>query len=127
MKTAVAEAQATLPAYWAAIEEKNPAYSAFALNVITSSERYTEEHVWLVDIRRTDDGNFVGTIPAAHEIDDGFTPGYMVAFQASHIADWRFEYDGKIYGAYTTRAMLNLAPDAEIDNIRARFHESPVP
>jgi uncharacterized protein YegJ (DUF2314 family) len=104
-----------------------PAYSDFALNVTTTSDRYTEEHVWLVDIRQADDAHYAGVVPEDHEIRDGLETGDMIAFRPEQIADWRFREDGKFRGAYTTRAMMNLAPDAKIDNIRAMFHDSPVP
>jgi uncharacterized protein YegJ (DUF2314 family) len=127
MKAAVAEARETLPAFWTAFESGDPAYSAFALNVITVSDRYTEEHVWVVDIRQVQDGSFSGVVPEAHVIHDGFAPGDLIAFQPEHVADWRYDEDGKYRGAYTTRAMLGQVPNADIDNIKAMFHESPLP
>ena len=127
MKEAVADARETLPVFWEAYESGNPAYADFALNVATSSDRYTEEHVWLVDIRQADEAHYAGVVPDDREIRDGLTPGDMIAFRPEQIADWRFREDGKFRGAYTTRAMMNLAPDANIDNIRAMFHDSPVP
>ncbi|WP_321488918.1 DUF2314 domain-containing protein [uncultured Hyphomonas sp.] len=127
LKEAVADARETLPVFWEAYESGNPAYSDFALNVTTLSERYTEEHVWLVDVRQVNGEHYAGVIPEDREIRDGLTPGYMIAFLPEHIADWRFREDGKFRGAYTTRAMMNLAPDANIENIRAMFHDSPVP
>lgn len=127
LKEAVSEARETLPAFWEALESGNPAYSDFALNVTTTSDRYTEEHVWLTGIRQVDDEHYAGVIPEDHEIRDGLSSGDMIAFRTGQIADWRFKEDGKFRGAYTTRAMMNLAPDAKIDNIRAMFHDSPVP
>ena len=127
MKEAVAEARQTLPVFWDALESGNEAYSDFALNVTTSSDRYTEEHVWLADIRQVNDAHYAGVVPEDHEIRNGLEAGDMIAFRPEQIADWRFRDDGKFRGAYTTRAMMNLAPDAKIDNIRAMFHDSPVP
>jgi uncharacterized protein YegJ (DUF2314 family) len=127
LKAAVTDARETLPVFWAAFESGNPAYSDFALNVTTTSDRYTEEHVWLVNIRDVDGEHYAGAVPKDHEIRDGLKPGDMIAFLPEHIADWRFREDGRFRGAYTTRAMMNLAPDANIDSIRAMFHDSPVP
>ncbi|MCA8893407.1 MAG: DUF2314 domain-containing protein [Hyphomonas sp.] len=127
LKEAITDARQTLPVFWEAYESGNPAYSDFALNVTTGSDRYTEEHVWLTDIRHVGGEHYAGVIPEDHEIRDGLAPGDMIAFLPEQVADWRFRQDGKFRGAYTTRAMMNLSPDANIDNIRAMFHDSPVP
>ena len=127
MEQAMAEARETLPVFWDAFESDNPDYSYFALNVTTVSKRYTQEHVWLVDIRHVNDGQYAGVIPQEHEIEDGLTPGDMIAFLPEHIADWRYKEDGRFRGSYTLRAMLDLAPNADTSNIRATFHDRPVP
>ena len=127
MKEAVADARSTLPVFWEALESGDPACSDFALNVTTRSGRYTEEYVWLADIRQVNGEHYAGVVPEDREIKDGLTPGDVIAFLPEQIADWRFREDGKFRGAYTTRAMMNLAPEAKIDNIRAMFHDSPVP
>ena len=127
MKNAVAEGQATLPAFWDAYHSGNPAYSDFALNIVTPSPRYSEEHVWLVDIRPSGEAAYSGRIPEQDEIEDGLAPGEIITFGAGQIADWRYKEDGKYRGAYTSRAMLGLAPTANLDNIKAMFHDSPLP
>ncbi|MEZ5952796.1 MAG: DUF2314 domain-containing protein [Hyphomonas sp.] len=127
MRKAVSDARGTLPVFWEAFDSGNEASSDFALNVTTRSRRYTEEPVWLVDLKLMPGDLYAGTIPDDHEIKDGLKPGEMIAFAPEDIVDWRFRKDGKFYGAYTTRAMLDLAPGARTDNIRAMFHDSPVP
>ena len=51
----------------------------------------------------------------------------LIIIGAGQIADWRYKEDGKYRGAYTSRAMLGLAPTANLDNIKAMFHDSPLP
>ncbi|MCA8903122.1 MAG: DUF2314 domain-containing protein [Hyphomonas sp.] len=126
MKTAVEEARQTLPVFWDAYRSGDGAYSNFALNVVTQSKRYDAEYVWLVDIKERE-GRLEGTVPEDHEIDDGLKSGTVIAFLPGQIADWRYREDGRTRGAYTTRAMLDLAPNADTSNIRALFHDSPVP
>ena len=126
MKTAVDAARETLPVFWQAYADEDPATTGFALNVVTPSKRYMAEYVWLVDITE-EDGRYTGIVPPDHEIDDGFASGDAVDFLPGQIADWRYREDGKFRGAYTSRAMLDLAPGADTSNIRALFHESPVP
>ncbi len=123
----VREAQQTLHGFWEGYEYGNPDYYDYALKVTTDSGQYTEEHVWLVDIRHVEGEHYAGAVPEDHEIRDGLAPGDRIAFLPEQISDWRFREDGKFRGAYTTRAMMDLAPDAKIDNIRAMFHDSPVP
>ncbi|HPE47514.1 MAG TPA: DUF2314 domain-containing protein [Hyphomonas sp.] len=126
MEAAVDEARASLPVFWDAFNSGDAAYSDFALNVITPSKRYTAEHVWVVDIREAG-GRYHGTITKDHEMDDGFASGDEVDFLPGQIADWRYKEGGRFRGAYTSRAMLDLAPGADTGNIRALFHDSPVP
>ncbi len=126
MKTAVTEGKGTLPVFWQAFNGGDIGQSEFALLVVTPSERQTEEYVWVEAITQLESG-YRGLVPQEHEMKDGFKPGDAIDFAASDIADWRFKENGKYRGAYTTRAMMGLAPNANIDNIRALFHENPVP
>jgi len=126
MKAAVASGQETLPVFWDALESDNAAQSNFMLLVVTPSQRYTEEYVWVENVTEILTG-YRGTVPEEHEMQDGFKGGDTIDFIAGDIADWRYKEDGKYRGAFSTRAMMDIVPNAEIDNIKALFHDEPLP
>ncbi len=126
MKAAVESGKETLPAFWEALESGNADQSNFMLLVVTPSQRHTEEYVWVENVTEILTG-YRGIVPDEHEMEDGFKGGDTIDFIASDIADWRYKEDGKYRGAFTTRAMMGLAPNANIDSIKALFHDEPLP
>lgn len=128
---AMAEARLSLPHYWAAQGNDTPDLSGFRLKVTTLSKRYTEEPVWLIDIKQTAPGQYAGTFPPEHDgTEDGFTPGDIKAFLDEHIVDWQYKDGDKFRGGFTTRAMFEIARNAtgnEMTAMRDRFHDHPLP
>ncbi len=115
VQEAVAEARTSLPVFFDAWQSENEAYSDFRVTVIMPSDGYGRDYVQLSNIRREFAG-FVGEQSSGKEI----------PFLVADIADWQFK-DGEQYrGAFTRRAMFDMT-DADISNIRARFHEEPLP
>lgn len=115
MQTAVADARATLPVFFEAWQSGADGYSDFRVTVIMPSSAYGRDYEELMNIRQEFAG-FVGETSGGSE----------VPFLTADIADWRFK-DGERYrGGYTRRAMFDMT-DADIDAIRDRFHEEPLP
>ena len=115
VQNAVADARASLPVFFEAWQSENEAYSDFRVTVIMPTDVHGRDYVELSHIRREFAG-FIGEQSSGKE-----TP-----FLTADIADWRFK-DGQQYrGAFTRRAMFDMT-DADISNIRARFHEDPLP
>ncbi len=115
MQNAVAEARSTLPVFFEAWQTQAEGHSDFRVTVIMPSSAYGRDYVELSDIRQ----DFAGFIGAT-------SGGKEVPFLTADIADWRYK-DGERYrGGYTRRVMFDMT-DAEIPNIRAQFHEEPLP
>ncbi|MCR9268409.1 MAG: hypothetical protein ACX94B_04225 [Henriciella sp.] len=115
MQNAVAEARSTLPVFFEARRSGNAAYSDFRVTVIMPSSAYGRDYEELSNIRQEFAG-FIGETSGGKE----------VPFLTADIADWRFK-DGERYrGGYTRRVMFDMT-NAEIPNIRAQFHEEPLP
>ena len=115
VQNAVAEARATLPIFFEAWQSGDAAYSDFQVTVIMPSSAYGRDYEALSNIRREFAG-FIGETAGGKE----------VPFLVADIADWRFT-DGERYrGGYLQRAKFDLT-DADIPNLRALFHEEPLP
>ncbi|MEL6665244.1 MAG: DUF2314 domain-containing protein [Pseudomonadota bacterium] len=115
MQNAVSEARETLPVFFQAWQSDNEAYSDFRVTVIMPSSAYGRDYEELTNIRQEFAG-FIGETSGGTE----------VPFLTADIADWRFK-DGERYrGGYTRRVMFDMT-NAELPNIRDRFHEEPLP
>lgn len=115
MQRAVAEARTTLPAFFEAWQSEREAYSDFRVTVIMPTDVHGRDYVELTHIRREFAG-FIGETSSGKE----------VPFLTADIADWRFKDGEKYRGGYTRRAMFDMT-NADISNIRAKFHEEPLP
>jgi uncharacterized protein YegJ (DUF2314 family) len=58
----------------------------------------------------------------------GYQLGDHVRFTRSQIADWSvLEADGRMYGHYTTRVLIDRLPREEADQIRDLISPQPMP
>lgn len=115
MQNAVTDARGTLPVFFDARESENTAFSDFRVTVIMPSSAYGRDYEELSDIRQEFAG-FIGKTSA----------GKDVPFLTADIADWRFKDGDRYRGGYTRRVMFDMT-DADIPNLRAQFHEEPLP
>ncbi len=115
MQEAVADARAALPVFFAAWQGETDAYSDFRVTVIMPSSAYGRDYEELSNIRPEFAG-FIGETAGGKE----------VPFLVADIADWRFLDGNKYRGGYSRRVMFDMT-DADIPNLRAQFHEEPLP
>jgi len=115
VQDAVADARASLPAFFEAWQSENDAYSDFRVTVIMPSSAYGRDYEELTNIRR----EFAGFIGETSGGDD-------VPFLVADIGDWQFKDGTRYRGGFTRRAMFDMT-DAEIPNLRDRYHEEPLP
>ena len=115
MQHAVSEARETLPVFFQAWQSDNDAYSDFRVTVIMPSSAYGRDYEELTNIRQEMAG-FIGET----------TSGAEVPFLTADIADWRFKDGERFRGGYTRRVMFDMT-NAELPNIRDRFHEELLP
>lgn len=127
MAAAIETAQASLPLVFAAVlDAEGRAHPAFTLKVAFPVET-GEEVIWVSDVVRTPLG-FSAALANDPRHLAGLSMGDTVTFQAPMIADWGLRADdGKLYGHYTTRALLATLPGEEAERIRALLSEAPLP
>ena len=115
MQNAVSEARETLPIFFQAWQSENESYSDFRVTVIMPSSAYGRDYEELSNIRQ----EFAGFIGET-------TGGKEVPFLTADIADWCCKDGAHYRGGYTRRVMLDMT-NADLPNIRDRFHEEPLP
>ena len=117
MSAAISKARETLPKF---LEEKaDPSSGAanFSLKVAISEGEYTE-HFWLIDIKQDGTG-YSGVIDNDPNYVNRVRIGERYEFKANEISDWLYMRDGKMFGAYTVRAMLHRMPKGQADRFRS--------
>jgi len=115
VQNAVADARAFLPVFFEAWQSESETYSDFRVTVIMPTSVHGRDYVELTDIRREFAG-FIGKSSGRKE----------VPFLVADIADWQFKDGAQFRGGFTRRAMFDMT-DADIPNLRDRYHEDPLP
>ena len=116
MTAAIAQARATLPQYWQLFEHPENGETNFSLKVkITDGTKI--EHFWAVDIEQKD-GAILGTIDNDPEVVKTVKMGDHIHIQEQDISDWGYVRNGKMFGKYTLRVILNRLPPQEAAKYR---------
>ncbi|MFP5448037.1 MAG: YegJ family protein [Alphaproteobacteria bacterium] len=104
---ATAKARETLPIFWRLHAANPEGYSAFALKVgLPTVTPGNEEHIWVVDVVRDADGGRGRLANTPHDL-GRLQAGSPVTFKDDQISDWQYEKGGKLYGHFTSRAMMD--------------------
>ncbi len=127
IKAAMLEAQSTLPVFWDHFEAHSSGEEQFRVKIIEPSADYLRDYVWVEYLQQAGPTEWRGSVIIENGGNDRFQTGQTLDFAEADIVDWAYREGGLERGAYTSRAMLDLAPDADTSAIRATFHESPVP
>ena len=122
---ATTEARRALPIFWSKFNAKTPGYSEFALKVGFQARGGGIEYLWVVPSTRQADV-ISGTLANDAEYVEGFKVGTKVAFGEAQIDDWQYGKDGKLYGHFTTRALMTRASEAERKEAMAVFAPTPL-
>jgi uncharacterized protein YegJ (DUF2314 family) len=110
MAAAIAQAQATLPEFWQAFEQRSPGESNFTLVVrITDQERI--EH-FFTDHFEHREGKTMVTITNAPKIVASVKSGDRIEIPETDITDWFYLRDGKYVGLRTMKPRFkNMAAE----------------
>ena len=85
------------------------------------------EAIWITPFAEFD-GQFIGILANDPQGLSDLGQGDAIMFDASQVRDWYFfGRDGKMYGSYTTRAMLPALEPAEAAEIAALLSSDPLP
>ena len=126
---AKAEARATLPSFWRALESHGEV-GDFLIKVGLPAANDGFEHVWLGQIRREPTG-FWGVLEnqPVHTL-RRMRLGDEVEFSEDQVSDWAYRKDELWFGHFTTRVMLKhpdsgqLPPDVAAE-IKATLSDTP--
>jgi uncharacterized protein YegJ (DUF2314 family) len=122
----ISDARSRLAYFWDHHEHPQAGERTFTLKVafpVTRDSQKGREHIWVAyPVRKG------SVITGRLDNDPDMMPGRSgdtVAFSEDMITDWGFARHGKMIGFYSTRAMLEDAPPAEAEMIRAMLGENP--
>ncbi len=104
------EARGSLPAFWAALEEGDPANRDFMLkfNLNHGSGLADNESIWAVEVERRD-GRIFGKL-GNQPVNRNYRAGQEVEIAPEAIDDWGYFREDVAQGNYVTRLMLETAP-----------------
>ena len=94
-----------------ALDKKGRARPNAALKIVLDGYGGDAETIWVTPFAKRD-GRYVGLLANEPKSNDAKHVGDPIAFDPAQVRDWYFfGDDGKMYGSYTTRAMLpEMAP-----------------
>lgn len=105
VEAAMVEAQTTLGGFWTKFDEKPAEISDYTIKVAIKTEGGGTEYLWSEPI-----GHSPTEVVARLENDPVYLPdlqyGSTVRVAPAQIVDWAYEKTGKLYGHFTTRALL---------------------
>ena len=109
LAVAKAEARASLPQFWAALERGDPADSEFALkfNLNHGTDAADRESIWAVDVARRG-GRIFGTL-GNDPVNPAWRIGDEVEIAPEAIDDWSYFRGDIAQGHFVTRLMLQTA------------------
>ena len=101
MAAAIAQAQATLPQFWQAYEQRALGVSNFTL-VFRITDQGRMEHFFTCDFERRDGKTWV-TITNSPKIVTSVKSGDRIEIPEADITDWFYQRDGKYVGLRTMK------------------------
>ena len=113
MQAAYKEARRTLADFNSKIANPPKDWSDFSIKVAFPTRDDSLEHIWVADIEVSSD-KYVGRVANDPVNVAGMKLGDPVEFKSQDVSDWQYMKNGKLYGHYTTRAMMhNMSPDQQ--------------
>jgi uncharacterized protein YegJ (DUF2314 family) len=108
MNAAIAEARRTLPEFWRMHAQVGG--DKASLKVAFPIPRGGNEHMWLGGIER--DGDKVTGVLLNMPRDVDHKKGQTLTIDMSRVSDWHIEKNGRMWGNYTTRVMVDqMSPE----------------
>lgn len=122
MNAAVAAARKTLPVFWKHFRDHPEETSSLKVALPTANGH---EHIWVSDVEAKD-GKITARLANVPDALPGLELGSPVTFDEAQISDWAYKKNGKLYGHYTTRIVIQHIDPAEAAQVRAMLSENPV-
>lgn len=127
MTAAIQEAQKHLPRFLEKLQTSPETWQNPALKVALEGAGGAIEHIWVTGFQEVSPLKFEGRLDNEPVNLPGLSAGDTVEFTADQISDWSFLENGRGYGFYTVRALLDTIPEAQAEQMRAFLSEEPLP
>lgn len=127
IEAAMSKAQASIDVFWDHHDNRRDGEDVFRVKIIHPSDAYLRDYVWVEYLQPDGENAWRASVSVEDGGNDRFTTGQTLSFNSADIVDWSYVEDGRFRGTFTTRAMLDLAPEANTDSLRKRYHEEPLP
>lgn len=124
MNRAIAEARASLPQYLDRLDTGRLT-PGDTLKVGFPASDGGQEHIWVGSVRRVD-GGFTGVLANEPFMMPGRHEGDTVEFTQEMISDWSYESNGRMWGAFTLRVMLDDIDPRQAAALRAYLSPTPI-
>lgn len=121
MNAAIETARRTLPRFIEMSREKVPSRYSLKMPLETDGN---VEHIWMV-VTGFDGTTFTGKLSNTPALTDRLSAGSDVSVAANRISDWMVVREDGIYGAYTTRLLLDRLPPEQAEALRQRLKPLP--
>ncbi len=119
------EAVKTLDVFWSKFAQQDPGSSQFSVKLALKADDGYVEHIWARLVSHTD-REVVAKIADDPVHLKGIVFGSEVRVSKALISDWGYEKGGKMFGYYTTRALLPLATPDQRAEAAARLSPTPL-
>ena len=125
LNAAMKQAVDTLDVFWAKFDAKPPGTDNYAIKLGMTGQDGFKEFIWAEPVRRTND-EVVARLANEPEHLRGLTLGSEVHVKQDLIFDWGYERNGKLYGHFTTRVLMNRMTPEELAEVEGRFSPTPI-
>jgi uncharacterized protein YegJ (DUF2314 family) len=113
------KAAETLPRFIKMLEERQAGTFAIKFPLTQNGET---EHIW-AEVVSYDSGTFKGILSNDPVTGSKYKMGDDIDVLTTEVEDWMVRSDAGIYGAYSTRAILEQFPDQDKEGLKALFRE----
>ncbi len=85
------------------------------------------ENIWVGEFQKIDGTTYRGRLANEPVCIPGLHLGDMVTFSQAQIGDWAYVENGKGYGYYSVRALMDRMPQEQVEMMTAFLSPNPVP
>jgi uncharacterized protein YegJ (DUF2314 family) len=121
---AMAEASKSLPQFWAKFDAREPGTTDFVVKLAMPAGHGTE-YIWADPVSHSDT-EVVATLANEPFHIEGVHSGSRVIVRPEKVVDWTYEKNGKLYGHFTTRALLRQMTAAERAQVEPDLSPTPL-
>lgn len=129
VRTAIGEAKASLPLFWAELDDPAPDAKEFRVMVRQPAKQHDFDYIWVENIERSDEALSGEIVDNAKLLQGKRKDGDRITFAEADIYDWTYYANEGFYGQFTLRAKTKtlVSPGTDISALERVFHPDPLP